>query len=381
MSTLDLQGKKQRPGPQSALAGMLLCVGMLAAFGVIAGVSAAAPGEGWDSLRLHASHLLIGLVAFLAAYSIPTHRLRAVAPGLVMIVWIVLAAMLFTNFGHSSHAAERWVRIGGFSLQPSGLLQTLWPVLLASWAAKDPLRLLQPLHLIRLMAGFGLMVLPVLFQPDLGSVLILLGVTGITLFFAGVSLRFLRVLVPVAVLVLVTASSLFTHVSSRLEQFANREHGTQVTRALEAFQLGGPLGRGPGQGELAEWVPESDTDFILVVIAEEWGLIGTGSLWVLYVALTVCGVVAARRCERRFGAVLTAAATVMISIQAALNMAVVTGVVPPKGLPLPFVSRGGTSVLALAALLGLTLRACLEKRKSQVPVEELIPWTESSAVG
>ena len=63
MSTLDLQGKKQRPGPQSALAGMLLCVGMLAAFGVIAGVSAAAPGEGWDSLRLHASHLLIGLVA------------------------------------------------------------------------------------------------------------------------------------------------------------------------------------------------------------------------------------------------------------------------------------------------------------------------------
>ena len=255
MSTLDLQGKKQRPGPQSALAGMLLCVGMLAAFGVIAGVSAAAPGEGWDSLRLHASHLLIGLVAFLAAYSIPTHRLRAVAPGLVMIVWIVLAAMLFTNFGHSSHAAERWVRIGGFSLQPSVLLQTLWPVLLASWAAKDPLRLLQPLHLIRLMAGFGLMVLPVLFQPDLGSVLILLGVTGITLFFAGVSLRFLRVLVPVAVLVLVTASSLFTHVSSRLEQFANREHGTQVTRALEAFQLGGPLGRGPGQGELGRVGP------------------------------------------------------------------------------------------------------------------------------
>ena len=371
----------QRPGPQGALAGMLACVGALAAFGVVAGVSAAAPGEGWDSLRLHASHLLVGLVAFLAAYSIPSDRFRTVAPGLTLLVWCLLSAMLFTSIGQTSLGAERWIMIGSFSLQPSVLLQALWPVLLASWAARDPLRLLQPLHLIRLMAGFGLMVLPVLFQPDLGSVLILLFVTGITLFFAGVSLRFLRVLVPVAVAVLVTASSLFTHVSSRLEQFANREHGTQVTRALEAFQLGGPLGQGPGQGKLAEWIPEADTDFILALIAEEWGLVGTGALWALFVAFTVFGVVAARRCERRFGAVLTAAATVMISIQAALNMAVVTGVVPPKGLPLPFVSRGGTSVLALSALLGLTVRACLEKRKSQVPVEELIPWTESSAVG
>ena len=372
---------RPQTGPESALAGMLACVGALAAFGVVAGVSAAAPGEGWESLRLHASHLLIGLVAFLGAYSIPTNRFRSVAPGLLLLVWILLTTMLITNFGHSSHSAERWIKIGSFSLQPSVLLQALWPVLLASWAARDPLRLLQPMHLVRLMAGFGLMVIPVLFQPDLGSVLILLFVTGITLFFAGVSLRFLRVLVPVAVAVLVTASSLFTHVSSRLEQFANREHGTQVTRALEAFQVGGPLGQGPGQGKLAEWIPESDTDFILALIAEEWGLIGTGALWLFFVMFTVCGVLAARRCERRFGAVLTAAATVMISIQAALNMAVVTGIVPPKGLPLPFVSRGGTSVLALSALLGLTVRACLEKRQSQVPVEDLIPWTESNAVG
>ncbi|MCH2102070.1 MAG: FtsW/RodA/SpoVE family cell cycle protein, partial [Planctomycetes bacterium] len=149
MSTATLK----RPGPQGPLAGMLACVGALAAFGVVAGVSAAAPGEGWDSLRLHASHLLVGLFAFLAAYSIPSSRFRHVAPGLMLLVWCLLTAMLFTSIGQTSLGAERWIMVGSFSLQPSVLLQTLWPVLLASWAARDPLRLLQPLHLIRLLAG------------------------------------------------------------------------------------------------------------------------------------------------------------------------------------------------------------------------------------
>lgn len=362
--------------------GMMACVGCLAAAGVVAGVSAARPGDGWDSLKLHASHLLIGLFAFLAAYSIPSKRLRDVVPGLLLVVWLALVAMLFTNFGHSSHQAERWIKIGSFTLQPSVLLQALWPVMLASWAARDPLRLLQPMRLVHMMLAFCVLVAPVLFQPDLGSVLILLGVTGITLFFAGVSLRFLRVLVPLTLVTLFAAANLFTHVSSRLDSFINQEHGTQVIRSLEAFEAGGPLGVGPGQGTYTRgWIPEGDTDFILAQIAEEYGLFGTLSLWTLYVAFTVFGVVAARRSERRFGAILTAAATVMISIQAGLNMAVVTGIAPPKGLPLPFVSRGGTSVLALAALLGLTARACLERRHSKVPVEEYLPWTESNAVG
>lgn len=376
-----MASRTRRPGPESVLVGMLACVGALAAAGVVAGVSAAPPGEGWDSLRLHAAHLLIGLVGFLGAYSIPPARLQAITPGLLTIVWVVLVAMLFTDFGHSSHAAERWVRIGPLTLQPSVLLQCLWPVMIAAWAASDPMRLTQPLQLVRLMAGFGLLVAPVLMQPDLGSVLILLGVTAITLFFAGVSLRFLRVLVPIAVVVLLGASTLFTHVSSRLESFWRQEHGMQVTRSIEAFQHGDTLGQGPGQGTLGTWIPEGDTDFILALVAEEWGLIGTFFLWSLFVGFTVCGVVAARRSEKRFGAILTASATVMISIQAALNMAVVTGIAPPKGLPLPFVSRGGTSVMALCALLGLTLRACLEKRDSDVPVQDLIPWTESSAAG
>lgn len=371
-----------RPGAASALAGMMACVVALAAFGVVAGVSAARPGDGWGSLALHAGHLIVALIAFLISYALPSERMREAAPGLLFLVFLVLVAMLFTTFGHSSHNAERWVQIGGMSIQPSVLLQCLWPVALASWAARDPLRLLQPMQLTKLMLAFGLLVLPVLLQPDLGSVIILIMVTGISLFFAGVSLRFLRVLIPAVAGLLVAAAYMFDHVSSRLVKFWHAEPDFQVSRSLEAFATGGLAGRGPGQGELKfGWVPEGNTDFIFALIAEEWGLFGTGALWLLFAAFTVFGVVAARRAERRYGAILTAAATVMISIQAALNMAVVTGIMPPKGLPLPFVSRGGTSVLALSALLGLAVRACLDKRKSKVPVEEFIPWTESSAAG
>jgi cell division protein FtsW len=372
----------QKTGPGTALAGMMICVVALSACGVVAGVSAARPGFGWSSLSLHSSHLVVALLGFLFFYALPSERVRKIIPGLLIILFTILAAMVLTNVGHSSHNAVRWLYLGPFSFQPSVLLQFLWPVALASWAAKDPLRLTQPLPLTKLMTGFAVLMLPVLMQPDLGSVLILIAVTGITLFFAGVRLQFLRVLVPATAGVLAAAAFLFDHVLDRLTRFWQNELGFQGSRSIEAFAAGGLAGRGPGQGQLKlGWVPEGNTDFIFALIAEEWGLFGTGLLWFLFAAFTVFGVVAARRAERRYGAILTASATVMISIQAALNMAVVTGIAPPKGLPLPFVSRGGTSVLALSALLGLTVKACLDKRKSKVPLEDLIPWTESSAAG
>ncbi len=371
----------EQPSPLAPLTGMIACAMALAACGVVAGVSSAPPGQGWDVLSLHVGHLVIALTAFLASYSLPSQDLRRAAPGLLVVLFLVLVAMLFPGVGHSSHNAERWILLpGGFTLQPSVLLQCLWPVALVSWAARDPLRLTQPLQVARLMGGFILLMLPVMFQPDLGSVMVLIVVTGITLFFAGVSMRFLRVIVPLAVVALFSASMLFKHVSDRFTLYFSGEHGHQVGRALEAFAAGGVSGSGPGQGQLKfGWVPEGETDFILALVAEEFGLAGSLVLVLLFGALTVCGVAAARRAERRYGALLTAAATVVISLQAAINIAVVTGIAPPKGLPLPFVSRGGTSVMALAALLGLAARACLERRSSKVPVEDLIPWTESNA--
>ena len=369
-------------GGNRAVWSMVGCVFCLALVGLLAGVSASLPGQGWDTLAMHAFHFGLGFGAFLFAYAMPPDGFRKAVPGLLVLLFLVLVSMLLSEgFGHSSHAAERWIKIGGFTLQPSVFLQCLWPLALASWAAKDPMRLTQPRALTRLMLAFAILVLPVLLQPDLGSVMILLCISALTLFFAGVPLRFMKVLIAVSLGVMLLGLALFPHVDSRISDFLSPHPGLQILRAEEAFAVGGFTGLGPGRGVMKHgWVPEGDTDFILALIAEEWGMLGTGTIWSLFFLATIFGVLAARRAERRYGAILMASATLVISIQAAINMAVVTGIVPPKGLPLPFVSRGGTSMLALSALLGFAVKAALETRRSRVPVENLIPWTESNAL-
>lgn len=363
---------------------MLACVAALGVCGLVAGMAAAPPGEAWSALALQASHLALGAAAFLCGWLAPQERVRQLAPGLLALLFVLLVLMLASaGVGASAGGAERWVVLGGFRFEPSALLQCLWPVALSSWAARDPLRLAQGPALARLMLAFGALTAPVLFQPDLGSVLILLAVSGLTLLFAGAPLRLLRLLVPASVAAVAVAALLFEHVPSRLEDFLHGEAPFQTLRAEQALAVGGVTGTGPGAGLFQHGlVPEGDTDFILALIGEEWGLWGTALVWSLYVAFTLLGVRVARRAECRYGAILMASATLTISIQAALNMAVVTGAVPPKGLPLPFVSRGGSSILALSALLGVALRAALHRRPA-VPFasESPLPWNASNAPG
>lgn len=362
---------------------MLACIGVLAFMGLASGVSAAPPGEAWSKMGFHCIHLGLGLGCFLVCFSLPTESFRRFGPAMILLVFLVLVAMkLVPGFGHESHAAVRWIALGPFLLQPAVFLQFLWPAVLASWAAHDPLRLTQAGEVWKVILILGVVSVPILLQPDLGSVVILAVATGMILLFAGTPLVVLRPLVFFLIGALVLMMFLFDHVDSRLSSFISGEPGFQLQRAQEAFAAGGLTGVGPGQGVLKNgFVPEGDTDFILALLAEEWGMFGTLLVWSLFVVFTLMGMRVVRLARCRYGAVLMAAAVLMISMQAALNMAVVTGMVPPKGLPLPFVSRGGSSIIALSALLGLAVRAVIEKRRSKVTVSELIQWTESNALG
>ncbi len=357
---------------------MLSCVIALTVFGLVVAVSCAPPGGGWLALSHQSIHLIIGIVAFGLAFALPVDRLRDAAHGALLLTWILLSVMLFTSIGEVSNSAERWLTIGGFRFQPSVFYQLFWPLALAQWAAANPMRLTQWRQLLRLLLLWTLLVTPLFLQPDLGSTAILLVVSGVTLIYAGVPTRFIKYVLPVFMLLVALGVLLFPHVSSRLSLL---NPGFQVQRSMEAFALGGWTGRGPGLGLLKHgWLPEGDTDFIFALIAEEWGMLGSLVVLSLFVAFTLFGMRVARRAETRYGAILMACAVVMISLQAAYNMAMVTGVLPVKGLPLPFISRGGTSILVLGGLLGAALRASFQRRLSQVPSEELLPWTESTAL-
>lgn len=363
-----------RPAADPRIPGrsLLACVSALAGIGLIAAVSAAPPGEAGLAIGMHCAHLALGLGAFLVGYLLhPDFARRWVGSALVA-VGLLLVAMLVLGIGHTSHEATRWIRIGSFTFQPSLLYQCLWPVALASWVVRDPLRVGQLPALARLGAAFGLLMLPVFLQPDLGSVVILACVTGITLVFAGAPSRFLGAMVGGGLVLVVLAYLIFPHVAARLDWWKQPEE--QVVRGMEAIAAAGPTGRGPGLGVMKHGhVPEGRTDFVLTVIGEEWGLLGTLSVWFLFAAFTLLGFAVARRAATRYGVILMATATVMISIQAGYNMAMIVGLVPVKGLPLPFVSRGGSSIIALAALLGLALQAAYQPRRAPTPPTALMP--------
>ena len=380
MAAVALERPREDPPAVGVAAGsplitgrwMLACVGALAVVGLITAVSASPPGSAWTALGQHCVHLSLGVAAFLGAYSLHPDQARRFALPAAGALYLLLWAMWLTPLGHEVNMARRWMRIGPISLQPSIFFQCLWPILAASWVARDPLRLRSLRELTKLCQSFLIIMLPVFLQPDLGSVAILLVVTGMTFLFAGAPRRALWVILPGVALAVVVASLAFPHVSQRLNWW--KEQGYQVEQGVEAFERGGLLGQGPGQGVMKYGhVPEGETDFVLPLIAEEWGLLGTFTVWSLYVAFTVLGFLTARRAANRYGIILMAAATVMISFQAAYNMGMVTGLLPVKGLPLPFISRGGSSVLALAALLGVALRAAAEERRRPTPVSELLP--------
>ncbi len=354
----------------SAGIGMLGCVMALAIVGLITAVSHAPPGDAWMTLARHCLFLGLGVMGFLGAFSLPSATTRKLVLPAIGVLFVLLWLMLTTGLGHRANSATRWVSIGPITLQPSILFQCLWPIALASWVARDPLRIRDPKQIAKLVALFLVMMTPVLLQPDLGSVMILIVVSGVTFLFAGTPPRFLFALIPLAILLIWVAALAFPHVGARLNFLDQAPQ--QVLRGEEAFAVGGITGVGPGNGLLGRgFIPESETDFVLPVVAEEWGLFGTLSIWSLFLAFTLLGFRSARMSESRYGIILMASATLMISFQAAYNMAMVTNLVPVKGLPLPFVSRGGSSILALSALLGVALKAVYEGRRRPAPVTDL----------
>lgn len=307
----------------------------------------------------HVAAVTAGAAALLVATRVPVGVYRRLAvPGLACA--LVAMALVLTPLGSAHAGARRWFLIGSVSLQPSEWAKLAVVVYLAWFLAHRQDRLddfrrgmMPPLVVVGTVAAL------LLCEPDFGTTVLLGGVFVAMAFVAGVPVRHLvalhAVALPVAVLLAVSAEYRQIRILSFLNPWRDpQDSGFQLVQSLIAFGSGGFAGLGLGESrQKMFYLPAAHTDFIFSVIGEELGLLGAVVVLVLFAVVGWRGARIAWRHPDPFGRLLAAGLTTLLALQAGVNMAVVLGLLPTKGLPLPFVSYGGSAMVAALLAVGV----------------------------
>jgi cell division protein FtsW len=303
----------------------------------------------------------LGLVAMVAAMRLDYRKLRqpAVVYAVLGAATLLLVAVLFMPAVNDTH---RWIRLGALSFQPAELAKLAVVLFLAYHLERRGDRINDFLpSLFPALLLLGWFAFLVYIQPDLGTAATIVLLGGIMLYLSGVRLRYFAALgVPGAVL-LYQAVMTAAYRRDRIEAFLNpyadpRGSGYQIIQSLIAVGTGGITGVGLMEGrQKLFFLPYPYSDFIFAVIGEELGLVGAGLVVLGFVLLLWRGLRAAWRAPDPFGTYLAAGLTLAIVVQALVNVSVVLGLLPAKGIPLPFISAGGSSLLFTLLALGLVL--------------------------
>lgn len=296
--------------------------------------------------------LAIGLV--IGVSMLPARTIRRTAFFVYAAMIIVMAALPF--IGHEAKGATRWVHFAGFTLQPSEFMKPALIVLVAWMFAEGQKGEGVPGVFI----AFCLYLLAVgllLKQPDLGQTILITVAFGAVFWMAGVPISWIMGLGVVAIVGLSSTYFLLPHVQARVDTFLSSDKADkhQITQASEAIWAGGLFGRGPGEGVMKRGVPDMHTDFAYSVLAEEYGLVFSLALIALFAFLVVRGLYKSLRLSDPFEQVAAAGLFVLVGLQALINVAVNLNMIPTKGMTLPFISYGGSSMLAMGLTLGMAL--------------------------
>ncbi len=264
--------------------------------------------------------------------------------------------MLLPVIGHEVKGATRWIRIGSFGLQPSEFLKPAL-IVTAAWLFAEEKRGAPVPGRIIAFAIYILAIALLMIQPDFGQSVLLTLCFGGVFFASGLSWIWVAGLGSLAAAGSALAYMTFPHVASRVQRFLDPESGDtyQIDRAMEAISRGGVAGVGPGEGEVKHFLPDAHTDFIFSVAAEEFGLLASLSIIGLFAILVARAWSQAMRLRDHFAQLAVAGLALQFGLQAIVNIAVNLNLIPPKGMTLPFVSYGGSSMLALAFTAGLLL--------------------------
>ena len=336
----------------------------------LAASPAVALRKGLPTFHFAGRHLLFAIlgVAIMTGVSLLSPRhIRRLALGLTvaalgLMVWVLVA-------GPEINGARRWVRLAGHSFQPSEAAKPGFVVLSAWLLAEGRRRPDMPARTLAL-ALFAAFALLLLLQPDVGQTMLVALVAGVLFFLSGQPMLHAGLFAAAGVGGLGLAYGLFDHVRRRVDRFLDPASGDsyQIDRALQSFAEGGLLGRGPGEGTIKSVLPDAHTDFIFAVIGEEYGALACLALIGLFAFVVI------RAFERvwtepdPFVRLAVAGLALVFALQAAINMGVNVGLLPAKGMTLPFISAGGSSNLAVSLTIGMLL-ALMRRRPDAAHVK------------
>jgi cell division protein FtsW len=314
----------------------------------------------------HQVMFLVPAVAVLVATSFlsPRHVRRA-----ALLVFVISLALIFVAllFGHEVKGAKRWI----FGIQPSEFLKPAF-VILVAWAFSEGGRRRDVPGTFLALLLLPLTVVPLIMQPDFGQTMLLSLVWAALFFMAGLHWFWVGGIGGIGITGILLAYKLVPHVRGRILKFIDPGTGGgvidtfQVDTALDCFMAGGWFGKGPGEGTVKRILPDAHTDFIFAVTAEEFGIVACLLLVGIFAFIVIRGLSSAARDEDPFCRFAAAGLVLLFGIQSAINMGVNLHLMPAKGMTLPFISYGGSSLISLALGMGFLVAVTRKRPRSEI---------------
>ncbi len=354
------------------LAVALTCIGVVMVYSSSSIMAAQRFNDGFYFLKRQLLFTLVGFLLMVGATYFNYQNWRRLAVLTLLGSIVLLGLVLVPGLGIRVGGALRWLRLPGFNLQPAELVKLGLVLYLAHSLTrkKEKVRSLAKGYLPYMLV-LGVLLGLLLKQPDLGSAMIIAGVAMSMLLVVGVRWYYIAATIlaclPALYILIMQVDYRRRRIMAFLDPWEDPfDTGFQIIQSLVAFGKGGALGQGLGVGEQKLfYLPEAHTDFIFSVIGEELGLIGVLVVAALFLLLVLCGIRIALQCQDPFGRNLAFGLSVLLGLEAFVNLAVCMGLLPTKGLALPFISYGGTSLVVCLIAVGILLNisASLETEK------------------
>jgi cell division protein FtsW len=341
---------------------MLLGIGVVMVYSASSVIAMKRFGSDIYFFKKQSLHALVAILVLVCCRHVPYSCYRTLVYPILGIAFLSLMALHVPGVGHTVGGAKRWFRFFGVSFQPSEFARVALIIYLAYSMSKKQERIKAfTIGFLPHVIVLGCLTTLILMQPDFGMVAMIAVITWIMLFVGGARLSYLLGalvgMVPLAYYVLIHAGYRVKRLASFMDPWqCQSDAGYQVVHSLMAFGSGGILGTGIGTGyQKLFYLPEPHTDFIFSVVGEELGLIGVCFVTGLYFVILWRGVVIAMKARGLFATFLATGLTAALGLQACINAGVTLGLMPTKGLTLPFVSYGGTSLVMNAVAVGILM--------------------------